>query len=89
MIKQLLLCPESHLHTTGDVSGYIGTSGDRQGMSEDSSGHQGWPSGNVRVSLGLTWVFQGISGDYQGRLGIPQWMSGNRSGIQGLPSVDV
>ena len=54
-------------------------------MSGDSSVHQGRPSGNVRVSSGLTWVSQGISGGSQGGLGIPQGMSGNSSGIQGLP----
>ena len=49
--------------------------GDRQRMS-------GCPKGP-------TWVSQGISGGNQVRLGIPQWMSGNSPGIQGLPSRDV
>ena len=61
-----------------DVIGYIGPSGDRQGMSGVVRAIRGEPSGNVRVSSGLTWVSQGISGGNQGRLGIPQWMSGNR-----------
>ena len=37
----IFLYPERHLPTSGDVSGYIGPSGDRQGMSGGSSGHQG------------------------------------------------
>ena len=37
----IFLYPERHLPTSGDVNGYIGPSSDRQGMSGDSSGHQG------------------------------------------------
>ena len=83
-IKQIFLSPERHLFTSGDVSGYIEPSVDRQECQGVVRSIRGWPSVNVRVSAGLTWVSQGISVSNQGRLGIPQWMSGMTGGCQGL-----